>query len=803
MRPFLWPDWLDHVKAKSAEYGGETLVEHTWDVLEKLGALRRLRPTLPALVDAPRLWHCLFWACLLHDFGKAARGFQGMLAGAGRWRERHEVLSLVGVAWIADGLTVDERRWVVGAIVSHHRDAAEVGRLYPDVVPDPVEVLVEELDPGVLAGLWRWVDVCAAGWIAALGFSPDEVQPLRLMAEGEAVAYVQCDGARWVRACLDDYALWVQDMGLSSVTRGVLVPILLRGLTTTSDHMASAHLKEVPEPVQMGWQEFAARLLLPGQGVYAHQEASAAVAGQSALLVAPTGSGKTEAALFWALGDGSVPLPRLFYALPYQASMNAMFDRLRDERVGFGVEAVGLQHGRALQAMYARLLDQEQGVSAKQRRVARDAARWQRNMNQLHARPVKVFSPYQMLKAAFQLRGFEAMLTDYAQAAFVFDEIHAYDPGRLAMILALVRYLREWYGARFFVMSATFPQIIRDRLVDALGCSTIITADAAVFARFRRHRLHVLDGELLQEGVEPIVEGVLSGRRVLACVNTVRHAQELRGRLLAGGLAEEQVLLIHSRFMMRDRVVLEERVRAWCGLDVVGRSGFVLVATQVVEVSLNIDLDTIYTEPAPLEALLQRFGRVNRGCRKGICPVYVFRLPDDGQGVYGRLPGDQEQGRIVRVTLAELARHDGEEIDEAQTGCWLDAIYADSLLRSQWQEVYERMAQQADGVVGSLRAFDSSEQQEEVFERLFDSIDVLPAQFEKDYLRCIADHEFVEASGYFVGISTRKYAQLAREGLVRPVAEVEGKRRRWVVRLGYDAAQGLLFEGSGKDVDWD
>jgi CRISPR-associated endonuclease/helicase Cas3 len=351
-------------------------------------------------------------------------------------------------------------------------------------------------------------------------------------------------------------------------------------------------------------------------------------------------------------------------------------------------------------------------------------------------------------------------------------------------------------------MSATFPQIIRDRLAAAVGPHTTIQADTTVFQKFQRHRLHLLDGELLGDGVGRIVRAVREGQRVLACTNTVRNAQQLRRQLLAAGLCPEQIVLIHSQFIVRDRTAREEQVRAWCGVDTVGRPGFVLVATQVVEVSLNIDLDTIYTEPAPLEALIQRFGRVNRACKKGICAVHVYIAPTDGQGVYGRHADPQQRGHIVRVTLEELAKHDGAVIDEAQTNEWLNAIYRDPRLYAQWQDAFARASQQAARIMASIRAFDSSEQKEEQFERLFDNIDVLPARFEKDYLACIAQHEFIEASQYLLGIPTRKYAQLARQGLVRPAVSDE-KRRAWVVLLEYDETLGLVFEPSNKDPDWD
>src|SRR6266851_4249776 len=103
MRPALWPDHLDTLLAKGAykqkpgassntqvgRRGEEDLPTHTWNILSRLAELAQLRPyPLAPSGDAPKdvettrtLWHCLFWVCFLHDFGKAARGFQALLKG--------------------------------------------------------------------------------------------------------------------------------------------------------------------------------------------------------------------------------------------------------------------------------------------------------------------------------------------------------------------------------------------------------------------------------------------------------------------------------------------------------------------------------------------------------------------------------------------------------------------------------------------------------------------------------------------------------------------------------------------------
>ncbi len=808
MHPTYWPHHLNHLLAKSADRGGETLAQHTWDVLEKLAALSRLRPTLSRLGQpGPALWHCLFWACLLHDFGKAARGFQSMLCGGERWTHRHEVLSLAFFDWIADRLSEEEQRAIVAAIVSHHRDASVIQSMYPQVTPDPLAPLLAEIDAQTVSGLWHWVDQCAADWIETLGLPPGEVRLLSLMSHDQAVVQVTQQGVQRVRWWLRRYESWVDDLQATPHGSALAVfPTLLRGLTTTADHMASAHLRAMPAPLQEAWESLATRVLSPGQTCYGHQEMSAQSSRRSVLLIAPTGSGKTEAALYWALGDGNAPVPRLFYTLPYQASMNAMFLRLQHPKKGFKPEAIGLQHGRAVQALYSRLVDQESAYGARathgaagnptrdtevDQRAARDTAarlaRWEKNINTLNARPVKVFSPYQLLKAAFQLRGFEGMFADYAQAAFVFDEIHAYEPGRLALILAMMRYLREHFEARFFVMSATFPELIRTRLAQALALTDqdVIRADQAVFEKFRRHRLRLLSGDLLKEGIPRILADVRAGKAVLVCANSVRRAQEIRKALLKRGLPPERLLLIHSRLVLKHRIEREADILKRYEVGTKTHYPGVLIATQVVEVSLNIDLDTIYTDPAPLEALLQRFGRVNRACTKPVCAVHVFRRPYHGQGVY--------DNRLVQVTLAELEQHKGRIIDEAQISDWLDHIYSDPQIRQGWEEAYERMEQGARFVLDQVRPFEGNTQSEQAFEEMFDNVEVVPERYANEYLRCLANDDFLEAGQYLLGISKKQYRRLERKGLVSSLTEQNGQARTPMVRLPYDETTGLSF----------
>jgi len=465
--------------------------------------------------------------------------------------------------------------------------------------------------------------------------------------------------------------------------------------------------------------------------------------------------------------------------------MNAMFDRLRSPKY-FGEENVGLQHGRALQALHQRLSEGESGPAS-----AMQDTKWQINLNRLHAYPIKVFSPYQMLKTLYQIKGFEAMLTDYTQAAFIFDEIHAYDANRLALILALIKHLRLQYGARFFIMSATFPSILREIMNNVLGIQEPIMAERALFADFQRHYLQLLDGELLTEGVEQILNDVQQGKSVLVCCNTVQRAQDMRSILLQR-LRPEQIELIHSRFIMRDRLDREKAIRDRCEVGVrKDGCGLAVVATQVVEVSLNIDLDTIYSDPGPLDALVQRFGRVNRARKKGIVPVHVFRQPCDGQYIYLEA--------LVQKTLAVLEKHNNKNIDEAMIGTWLDEIYSDPEIHTPWRQAFDAQYDLASELLRDLRPFNSDEKREEKFEELFDGVDVLPRCFEREYIEHMAQDEFIEASQLFVSISQKKYQQLMRHGKIRPMDDPSSKK--WVVRQDYGPTLGLIFDTATPELN--
>lgn len=770
-----WPVWLDNIWAKSKVnnmQNQESLAEHTWNVLCRLKDLTRLRPWLPGLSSFPGLWNILFWAAFLHDWGKGAAGFQAMLRGQQIWSHRHEVLSLIFLDWVSEVFLPEELDAVVAAIVCHHKDAEEILDIYYQKLSpedDPLANLINELDEEHIKLLWRLLSESAMGWINELGFDELGVKyPAKLMPQEQAVNKIRQNGAEILHKLLRSYRRLIRELK-DGETKWVIPGIILRGCLLQVDHIGSAHTGTLPN-LDLTSENILKKIDKELSGLYKHQYSSFMTKG-SAILIAPTGSGKTEAALLWATRQVEDKfIPRLFYTLPYQASMNAMYDRLN----GIFPGQVGLLHSRSLLALYRRLMDADYGMQQ-----AVQKARTFQNLARLYYYPIQVSSPYQMLKAGFQLKGYEAMLAEFAGAAFIFDEIHAYDPERLALTLEFASFLKRRLNATFFVMSATMPSFIQRRVEEVLEQPTIIRANNSLFKDFIRHQVHLLNGDLLaEENLQKIKVSFQQGNSVLVTCNTVKRAVNVY-LWLKNHLPPESVIMVHSRFNYRDRLKKEQEIIISTGLNSNERRPVVVVSTQVVEVSLNIDLDILFSDPAPLEALVQRFGRINRGRRRKIASVFIFNEPSDGQGVYSFT--------LVEQALKILSKYaDGRTLDEGSVQNWLDEIYTGPILE-EWESKYQKTAKEFRlAFIDNLRPFASDETLASQFDKMFNGIEVLPLCLEQEY-RDILHENSLEASQLLVPISWTRWSKIKSSKLVcsNPVS--------WppVVNVPYSSEYGL------------
>jgi CRISPR-associated endonuclease/helicase Cas3 len=726
--------------ADDPDAAGETLTAHTAQLLASLKALRSRYPELAAHTARSDLWNVAAWACALHDLGKCAVGFQAMLRGGSKFAHRHEVLSLVAVG----ALAFDEPTMglVAAGVATHHRDWGNVRQLYPYGSPARAE-LVAELTDADFAAWPAWLATRMTPMLEKLGFAPlpEWVGP----KEGPRQAL----GTAMRALALLAEEIEVED-ALSPAARTARA---MRGLVVLSDHVGSAHERHIEAPSLASVPAFleAAKSVLT-RGMAPHQSACSQTDGH-VLLSAPTGSGKTEASLLWGARqrETSSGSPVVFYVLPYRASLDAMHRRMARYGIDPESQAV-LQHAKAATSLYSWLLDRDYTGPEADRVVRR-----MENLRSLMTAPVRITTPYQLLRAVFGLRGHEAMLTDAAGGLFILDELHAYDVARLALILATLRHLTRDSGAKLFAMSATFPSVLKDALSDLVGGElTRIAATSETEAAFVRHTLRIADRDLgSDETFTEIVRRYRAGEAVLVVASTVRRAQDYWSRLRTE-LDPSACELLHGRFTGNDRAAKE---RALIERVATGRQrateGVVLVATQVVEVSLDVDFDVLFTDPAPMEALVQRFGRVNRGRRGGLRDVVVHTaIPEDASRIY-----DPD---IVQRTLDILRPHAESPVEESDVQAWVDAVYAP--IGAKWKARLEREIDEVDRtVIRANHPLASHHELEEMFRKLFDGTEVVPARFREEYERLERDEPRL-AQGYRVSISNGQWHALRAKG---------------------------------------
>ncbi len=412
---------------------------------------------------------------------------------------------------------------------------------------------------------------------------------------------------------------------------------------------------------------------------------------QPALLVleAPTGSGKTETALY--LADTWLQTNRgrgIYVAMPTQATSNQMFDRVKrflSSRYPDEVINYHLVHGGALLA--------EKDHEPESKDVADDesapragsirAQGWFLPRKRTLLAPFGVGTVDQALMSVLQTRHFFVRLFGLGQKVLVFDEVHAYDTYMSTLLERLLAWLRT-IGTSVILLSATLPENTRQRLAAAWLGKKQVELPSANYPRLtlvtgQQVRVAPLPqpapGTLNLAWIDAEVTGLtdeLAGRlKAGGCAavicNRVTRAQEVYEAVKKAGIVEpENLILFHARFPFDWREEIEKRV-----LDKFTKGGrrphkAVVVATQVIEQSLDLDFDYMISDLAPIDLLLQRAGRLHRHSENDADrpallknPVMVIIRPEeiDGLPKFGRDEYVYEYAVLLRTWLALNGKH--------------------------------------------------------------------------------------------------------------------------------------------------
>lgn len=357
------------------------------------------------------------------------------------------------------------------------------------------------------------------------------------------------------------------------------------------------------------------------------------------IVEAGMGSGKTEVSLTGAEQLAArTKRNGVYFALPTQATSNAMFDRFKkwltvltsDEQLKVPVE---LMHGNAKLNSTRENLPQATSASGSS---AVDLNEWFSKKKAVLV-PFGVGTIDQLLLMGLKQKHLFFRHLGFSNKVVIIDEIHAYD----SFIYSYLEKALEWLGADHvpvIALSATLPAEKRQGLMDAylkgkygpyakpktdrdwintvayplltyLDGKKVVQVDNFDQSTIQQKDINITiinkdDKELADEILSKIKNGGIAG----VIVNTVKRSQKM------AHLLEDKVgvLVLHSSFLSTDKMKIEDKLEKMIGKNGKRPKKLVVVGTQVLEQSLDIDFDVLFTDIAPVDLLLQRIGRLHR-----------------------------------------------------------------------------------------------------------------------------------------------------------------------------------------------
>lgn len=563
--------------------------------------------------------HIAYNGAILHDIGKAHPFFQERLMGKSNRIAifRHEITSLFFLS------AFPENQWneLIEMVVGHHKsvinDIGKKGLLDLEENDDYEDFHLDN---------WEEWSLKAINILNQLGIF---CLPIKRYEALENLKY-----------CVDYCEKSIMKKGYSE----------WRGILMGADYFASSLIDKTEEHTHRIFKT-------PDLSFYNRQHALFPLSLKEAnsqkkhtIVVACTGAGKTDY-LFRRCKE------RVFYTLPFQASINAMF-----KRVGQDLE-------NSNPDMDIRVLHSTSIIVS--RKENEETA-----LQNLMGSSIKILTPHQLASIALGMKGYEAMILDIKGCDVILDEVHTYSGVSQALVLKLIQVLKN-LDCRIHIGTATMPSILYQEIMKVLGDDVLeVNLSEEELEQFNRHIVHKIESFDVANDI--ISQGVESNQKILIVMNTIKDAQTTY-KVIKEKYPEVPALLLHSKFKRGDRNCKETQL---LGLDANGQatSEFntsnatcIVVSTQIVEVSLDINFDLMITATAPLDAMIQRFGRVNRKRSKDtigkLKNIYIIKPPNS-----------VKEARPYEVNILQKSYEvlpDGDVLRERELQHKIDQVYTE------------------------------------------------------------------------------------------------------------------------------
>ncbi|MGN1318316.1 MAG: CRISPR-associated helicase Cas3', partial [Lachnospirales bacterium] len=327
---------------------------------------------------------------------------------------------------------------------------------------------------------------------------------------------------------------------------------------------------------------------------------------ENIIVVAQTGMGKTEGALKW-IGNN-----KGFFVLPLKTAINAMYERISENIIKEDVEnKLAVLHSESINYLINNIQNEEIDIieyNQKGRKLSM---------------PLTVTTMDQLFDFVFRYNGYEMKLTTFSYSKIVIDEIQMYGAELLAYLIYGIKKIIE-FGGKVAIVTATLSPFIRDLLGDSFKYNEFID-DSLI-----RHNVCVKKSCINKDDIINkyyVNKTNNKSNKILVICNTIKKAQELYDEIISDVEFEDEgnINLFHTRFTKDDRADKEKNI-----LNVGSTNenlNQIWITTSVVEASLDIDFDYLFTELQDINSLFQRLGRCNRKGKKSVddynCFVYT------------------------------------------------------------------------------------------------------------------------------------------------------------------------------------
>ena len=406
---------------------------------------------------------------------------------------------------------------------------------------------------------------------------------------------------------------------------------------------------------------------------------------ENIIAVAQTGMGKTEAGLLW-IGDN-----KGFFILPLRTAINAIYDRVRKNII----HEKDLEH--RLSILHSSSLEYYlNNLENKKVDENFDLLEYENVGKQLSI-PLNISTMDQLFDFVFKYQGYELKLTTLSYSKIVIDEIQMYSPELLAYLICGIEKIVE-LGGKVTILTATLPPFIKDLLeknIEFKYNPNGFTND------LKRHNLKVIEEEINPDDIyEKYIENKNADRenKILVVCNTIKQAQNIYDDL-AKMLSEKDrknLNILHSRFIRKDRLEKEESIlefgRTYDENKNIDKKNGIWISTSIVEASLDIDFDYLFTELQDLNSLFQRLGRCNRKGKKDSskhnCFVYTeiksSTLRDNKHGFIDKRVYELSKSAILSI------KEKGQIYEKEKIALINDYLTTDNLRSSDYIKAYDK-----------------------------------------------------------------------------------------------------------------